>query len=185
MRNPIFDGFFDHMVQELAAELLSGCIQKINQTFEQELVFQTEAPKTKSSCSLPILSLDGFNETPDQLLKILPFQIPLLWLCKYLQGAVIELRRTTDSRNCVSNKNEIEMPFPSASWSKSWASTVILFSWIAPAIKSSEAIKTCRFSQNIINHSSGFDQWLLRNRRGQSFTLLRWILFASSFTRKS
>ena len=115
-----FDGFLHHMVQELKAELLSGRIQKINQPFEQELVLQIRGNrKTKNSCSLPILSLDGFNG-PRPTLKILPFPIPLLWLCANIFKALslkgLSKWRTTGFSKSVSPiKTKLEMPFLSAS----------------------------------------------------------------------
>ena len=100
--------------------------------------------KIKNSCSQPILSLDGFNG-PRPTLKILPFPIPLLWLCanifKALSSKGLSKWKTTGFSKSVSPiKTKLEMPFLSASWLKSWASTVILFSWTAPAIKLSKPL---------------------------------------------
>ena len=58
-----FDGFFlHHMVEELRAELLNGRIQKINQPFDQELVYKSVAIVKVIVCSfLHILSSDASN----------------------------------------------------------------------------------------------------------------------------
>ena len=76
-----FDGFFTPYGARIEGRTLEWSHSKINQPFEQELVLQIRGNrKNQNSCSLPILSLDGFNG-PRPTLKILPFPIPLLWSC--------------------------------------------------------------------------------------------------------
>ena len=91
------------MVKELKAELLSGRIQKINQPFEQELVLQIRGNRKIKTLALSPFCLWTDSTDPDQSLKILPFPIPLLWLCanifKALSSKGLSKWKTTDSRN--------------------------------------------------------------------------------------
>ncbi len=150
MRNPISWWIFTPYGAE-EDRTLDGRIQKINQPFEQSGAPNRGNRKTKSSCSLPILSLDGSNG-PRPTLKITCLSQHLYYgyaqissgRCHWKSWANGENDRILEIR--VSNKNKkLEMPFLSAS-DRNHGYTILLFSWTAPVIKSSEAIKHVGYS---------------------------------------
>lgn len=108
-----FDGFFlHHIVEELRNELVNGRIQKINQPFEQELVFQIRSNRQSHRLLLsahPVFGRIQLTQTT--------FENPaqpstfIMVLRKYLQGALIESIEQVENDRIVemtvSNKNEI------------------------------------------------------------------------------
>ena len=133
------------MVEELKAELLSGRIQKINQPFEQELVLQIRGNRKNQKLLLSAHSVFGRIQRTQTNFENPAFPNTFIMVMrKYLQGAVIEgieqMEKTGFSKSVSPIKTKLEMLFLSASWSKSWVSTVTLFSWTAPVIKSSKPL---------------------------------------------
>ena len=145
MRNPMsFDGFLHHMVQELKAELLSGRIQKLTNPSSKNWCSksrQSEKPKLLLSAH----SVFGRIQRTRPTLKILPFPIPLLWLCanifKALSSKGLSKWKTTGFSKSVSPiKRNWRCHFCQPHDWNHGQDTVILFSWTAPAIKLSKPL---------------------------------------------
>ena len=126
------------MVHEVKAELLSGRIQKLTNLRAR---IGTSNPRQSENQKLLLRPFCLWTDStdPDQLWK------SCLSHHLYYGYAQISSRRChwrigangewPGFLETVSNKTKLEMLFSSASWSKSWASTVILFSWTAPSNK--------------------------------------------------
>ncbi|HEO0384931.1 TPA: NFACT family protein [Streptococcus agalactiae] len=108
-----FDGFFlHHLTNELQEQIEKGCIQKVNQPFDHELVLTIRNNRRNYKLLLSAHPVFGRIQTTEA-----NFQNPqnpntfTMIMRKYLQGAVIETIQQIENDRIleivVSNKNEI------------------------------------------------------------------------------